>query len=111
MQFFVTSMELCVLGFQLVYNEFFLKKITLAFFVACVIIELLFYAYGGQMIKEKSSSVADRLYSTNNDLVLIIARSQKAAIIESGFYRANTETFATIVNSTASLIAVLKTFV
>jgi len=109
-QFLVTSMLLCVLGFQLVVFESFVKKFFTSMFGLTVIIQLLFYAYGGQMIMDKSSSVGDLLYATNKDLIIIIARAQKATIIQAGIYKATAGTFTTIVNSAASLIALLQSF-
>jgi len=110
-QFLVTSMLLCVLGFQLVVFDSFVKKFKASTFGVSMIIQLLFYAYGGQMIMDKSSSVGDRLYTTKKDLVIIIIRSQKPSVITAGFYQATAGTFTTIVNSAASLIALLKSFI
>jgi len=107
-QFLVTSMLLCVLGFQLVMHETFFQKMCAAFFGLSVTIQLFFYAYGGQLITDKSSSVADLLYDTDKDLVLIIARAQKPTFIEAGIYKATSGTFRAIMSSACSLITLLQ---
>lgn len=109
-QFLITSLLLCVLGFQLVMFHTFLKRIVVAFFGLAMVIQLFVYTYGGQLVMDKSVSVADNLYQTDKDLIVIIARSHKASIIKSGFYVASSETLTSILSSAASLITLLKSF-
>jgi hypothetical protein len=108
-QFLISSTLLCVLGFQLVMLQGIKERIVVVTFAMAVIIQLFIYAYGGQIV-DTSESVADDLYHSDRDLVAIIARSQKTAKISSGFFTANLKTFADILTSAHSLIAVLKYF-
>jgi odorant receptor len=110
-QFLITSMLLCVLGFQLVMFRSFMKRVVIGFYGLNMIIQLFIYTYGGQMIMDKSTSVADKLYQTDKDLIIIIARSHKASIIKAGFYEANSATLCSILSSAASLITLLKSFI
>lgn len=76
-----------------------------------IIIQLFIYAYGGQLVKDKSSSVAELIYEMDKDLVKIIARAQKASEIGAGFYVADLVTFSSILRSAASLITLLRSFI
>jgi odorant receptor len=107
-QFLITSLQLCVLGFQFVMFKSIMKKVVAGFYFIAMVIQLFVYTYGGQLVMDRSISVADKLYQTDNDLIIIIARSQKTSIIKSGFYEASSTTFSTILSSAASLITVLK---
>jgi odorant receptor len=107
-QCFITSMLLCVLGFQFVMLRSILKKIVVLFFGSAAFIQLFVYTYGGQLVMDKSVSVADKLYQTDKDLIICITRAHKASVIKSGFYEANSATLASILSSAASLITLLK---
>lgn len=109
-QFLISSTLLCVLGFQLVMLESVSKRIVSAIYGSAMMIQLMVYSYGGQIMMEKSSSVADDLYQLDKDLVIIIARAQKPVYIKSGFYDINLETFTVILKAAASLITILKSF-
>jgi odorant receptor len=109
-QFLISSMLLCVIGFQLVMHESFLERTMDAIFGIAIITQLFIYSYGGQLIMDTSASVADDFYEMDKDFVVIIARAQKASIIEAGFYKANLPLFSTIMSSAASLITLLKSF-
>jgi odorant receptor len=106
----ITSMVLCVIGFQLVVHEAFSERFEHVTFGLTIIIQLFIYSYGGQLIMDKSSSVADDLYEIDKDFVAIIQRAQKPSMIEAGFYKASLPLFTTIMNSAASLITILKSF-
>lgn len=110
-QFLISSTLLCVIGFQLVVLESFFKRIICAIFGFGIIIQLFIYSYGGQIIIDKSSAVADDFYQLDRDLIIIIARAQKAQTIKSGFYEANLPTFKSILGAAASLITLLKSFI
>lgn len=110
-QFAISSMLLCVLGFQIVMVENFFKKIIFIGFGFSVIIQLFSYSFGGQLIKDKSSAVADHLYAIKKDIVIIIARSQKPIEIAAGIYEANLPTFRLILSSAGSWITLLKSLV
>jgi odorant receptor len=108
-QFFLTSMQLCVIGFQLVMLEGLVKRIVPAFFGVAIIIQLFIYSYGGQTVLDKSS-FAEEFFDNDENLILIIRRAQKVVVFKAGFYEANLSSFQTIVNNTASLITLLKSF-
>lgn len=110
-QFLISSMLLCVIGFQLVMLDNFIGRVVVAIFGFAIIIQLFIYAFGGQLIVDKSSSVAEHIYGTDKEFIVIIARSQNAAVIKSGFYQANLPTFSAIMSSAASLITLLQSFV
>jgi odorant receptor len=109
-QYFISSMLLCSVGFQFVVHESIPKRFEDFMFGVAVMIQLFIYSYGGQLIMDKSSSVADDFYTLDQEFVLIIARAQKASIIEAGFYKASLPLFTSIINSAASLITLLKSF-
>jgi 7tm Odorant receptor len=75
-----------------------------------IIIQLFIYSFGGQLIKDRSSRVAENFYDFDADYVIIIAKAQKSSKIETAFFQANLETFSNIMKSTASLITLLQSF-
>lgn len=109
-QFLISSMLLCVLGFQIVVLEDIFQRFAVAIFGLAIIIQLFIYSYGGEILMDKSSEVAQNFYNLDKDYVLIIARAQKASIFQFGFYRADLPTFSSILSSAASLITLLKSF-
>jgi hypothetical protein len=109
-QHFLSSTNLCVIGFQFVVDKSIPKRFEDSVFALTVIMQLFIYSYGGQLIMDKSSSVADDLYEIDKDFVTIIQRAQKPSVIEAGFYKASLPLFTTIMNSAASLITLLKSF-
>jgi 7tm Odorant receptor len=109
-QFLANSILLCVLGFQLVMSQSVLKKAVAVSFGSAAFIQLFVYTYGGQLVMDKSSCVAEELYQTDKDLIILICRAQKASVIKFGFYQANSKTLTSILSATASLITLLKSF-
>jgi hypothetical protein len=99
-----------MIGFQLLMQENPSKFCEDLIVGVAVMIQLFIYSYGGQLIMDKSSSVADNFYTLDQEFVMIIARAQKASKIEAGFYKASLPLFTTIMNSAASLITLLKSF-
>lgn len=107
-QFLISSMLLCVIGFQIVMFQDVFQLFTHLNFGAAVMIQLFVYAYGGQIIMDKSLLVADELYDLDTDMVTIISRVQKASTIKYLFYIANLPTFSAILSSAASFITLLQ---
>jgi odorant receptor len=107
-QYFISSMLLCVIGFQILMHANYLDRVEDLMFGVAIIIQLFIYSYGGQLIVDKSLSVADGFYELEKDFILIIQRAQKQSIIEAGFYKASLPLFTSIMNSAASLITLLK---
>lgn len=110
-QFLISSLLLCVIGFQLVMVESVFKKIVALVFGCAIIIQLFVYSFGGQQIMDKSLSVALEIYQLDKDYRLIILRSQRALKIQAGFYHACLPTFRAILSSAASLMTLLKSLV
>lgn len=109
-QFLISSINLCVLAFQIVALDSISTKIITIPFLLSIIIQLFIYSYGGQLIMEKSSMVADHFYQNDKDFIIIIARAQKPIIVDAAFYKATLSTFDAIISSTASMIALLQSF-
>lgn len=107
-QFFSSSMLLCVLGFQLVMLQNFIKWATAAVFGVTIISELFIFAYGGQLILDTSLSVCDHFYESDKDLIILIRRAHKASKVKMGFYEATLPYFCAILGSAGSLITMLK---
>lgn len=110
-QYCVTSMILCVLGVQLVMLESYVKRLIALTFGISMILQLFIYSYGGQLFTDKSSSIADHLYDSDKDLILIIARAKKATTVKVGLFYANLPNFRAILSSAASLITLMKSFI
>lgn len=75
-----------------------------------IMIQLFIYAFGGQLIMDQSLQIADNLYEIDKDNIFIIARSQKAIILKSGFFVANLITFRVCLSRAGSLITLLQSF-
>jgi 7tm Odorant receptor len=103
-------MLLCVLGFQFVVFQSVLKRVVVAIFGAAAFFQLFVYTYGGQLLMDRSTKVAENLYQADKDLIIIIMRAQKSAVIKSGFYHASSETLTSILSAAGSLITLLKSF-
>lgn len=110
-QFFISSMALGGMGVQLTLSESIVKRIIALAFGCAMIIQLFSYCYGGQLIMDKSSSIADHFYELDKDFIIIIARGQNALTVKVGVYEANLPTFSVILNSAASFITLMKSFV
>jgi odorant receptor len=108
--FLLSSLLLCVLGFQLVMIESFAGRIVPATFGVSVAIQLFVYAFGGQLIIDKSNEVARDFYDIDRNFLIMIARPRLPAKIQAGFFTANLPTFVSVMNSTGSLITMLKSF-
>jgi odorant receptor len=107
-QFAVSSILLCFVGFQFVVLDDLFQKVVMIGFAASLIMQLLYYCFGGQEIKNKSEIVAADLYYCDMDLIMIIARAQKPAIFKFYFFEVNLETFSSIISSALSLITFLR---
>jgi hypothetical protein len=104
-------MMLCVIGFELVMVESLTDKIFPAVFGLAAIIQLSIYAFGGQLIIDKSDAVARNFYDVDRDFLILIARPLKPTKIKTLFFSADLPTFVSILNSAGSLITMLKSLV
>jgi hypothetical protein len=110
LQFMNISTLLCVLGFQVVIVDSVTGRIVPAIFGLTMLIQLLVYAFGGQLVLDKSKTVAENLYKIDRDMILMIARPLKPVVMKSGFFKADLPTFVSIINAAGSLITMLKSF-
>lgn len=105
-QFLMSSMLICALGFQLMMFESFFKRWVAMIYGTTILVQLFIYSLGGQLITNKSSTVAENLYQMNKDVLIIIARVQIPLSISAWFYNADFETYQFIVNSAYSFFSV-----
>lgn len=107
----MTAVQLCVIGFGILTSENTpMKRFKTIFYATAIMMELLLFSAGGQIVKDKSSAITEELYDLDKDMVIIVVRAQKASEIDAWFYKANYVTFSTILSSTWSLITVLRSF-
>nr|AOE48077.1 putative odorant receptor OR11 [Scaeva pyrastri] len=117
-QFLITSLQVCVLVYQLVtnMNNVMIFVVYVAFLVS-ILIQLLIYCYGGEMLKTESSMVAtsvqiSKYYNLSPKyrkvLCLVLMRSQKPVIVKAGFYVASLENFMTILKAAMSYITLIQ---
>jgi hypothetical protein len=106
----MSSLELCFQGFQLIMADSVHQLIINLTFACSFVVEVFFYCYASQLIQDKSSSVAKDFYECDKEFIIIIARSQKAEVVKSGFFEVNLVTFTSIMRSALSLITLLKSF-
>jgi hypothetical protein len=111
LQFMNISTLLCVLGFQVVVVDSVAGRIVPAVYGLTMLIQLLVYAFGGQLVLDKSKAVAENLYEIDRDMIIMIARPFKPVVMKSGFFKADLPTFVSIKNAAGSLITMLKSFV
>jgi hypothetical protein len=110
-QFLVNAIMICVIGFEIVMAESFIGKIFPAIFGTAVVIQLFIYAFGGQLVIDKSDAVGKDLYENDRDFLIINARPLKQTKVASPFFSVDLPTFVSIMNSAWSLIATLQNFV
>jgi hypothetical protein len=108
--FLFGSMLLCFLGFQLVVIEGFIELVVPTLFIITIIIQLLIYASGGQMIVDGSEEIARDFYDVDRDFLILIARHLRPPMIKSLFFKADLPMFLTVMQSAGSLITMLKSF-
>jgi gustatory receptor len=110
-QFLLSSMLLCVLGFQVVAVKSVASMIVPAVYSFTIIIQLFVYSFGGQHIVDTSDAVSKNIYKVDRDSTVIIARPHQRTLIKSVFFTADLPSFLFIIRSTGSLITMLKSFV
>ncbi|XP_017850524.1 odorant receptor 9a [Drosophila busckii] len=119
MQFLITALQLCFVGFQLA--DLFPSPVCLyfIFFVGSLLIALYNYSKCGEHLKQSSAGFADALYdsnwvdfslSTKRALVVAIMRAQQPSQIKGYVFEANMAVFLAICRSAASYVMVLRRF-
>lgn len=107
----MSSLNLCVLGFQLVMTDNIFQRIVAASFAVAVTIQLFIYAFGGQKMLDHSSSVSDNLFEMDKDLIIIIGRVSRPVQMKSAFFSADFHQFRIILSRAGSLITLLQSLV
>lgn len=105
MQFFVTALQLCFLGFQLA--DLFPSPVCVyfIFFVSSLLIALFIYSHCGENMKQASADFAIALYdsdwvqyapATRRALILTIMRAQRPCQLKGYFFEPNYATFSAV---------------
>jgi gustatory receptor len=110
-QFLVSSLILCIIGFQLVMFQSFYKRLVALLFGTAVIIQLFIYSFGGQQIMDKSINVSGKMYNLNKNYRMIIMRSHRPCKIQAGIFKASLPSFLAILSNAGSLMMLLKSLV
>jgi gustatory receptor len=110
-QHLVSSLLLCVIGFQLVMLHDLYKRLAAFFFGLAAMIQLLMYSFGGQQIMDKSLNVSSKMYNLDKDYRMIIMRSHRVCKIRAGIFEASLPTYRTMISNAGSLMTILKSFV
>ncbi|KAH8415409.1 hypothetical protein KR222_010877 [Zaprionus bogoriensis] len=119
MQFFVTALQLCFLGFQLA--DLFPSPVCIyfIFFVSSLLIALFIYSHCGENMKQASADFAVALYdsdwvdfapATRRALILTIMRAQRPCQLKGYFFEPNYATFSAVVRSAISYVMMLRSF-
>jgi hypothetical protein len=110
MQLLITNILLCTIGFQLIVIKNFYGLVLAAPFGLASALQLFFYCYGGQIILDKTSSIAENCYDLDKEFIIIIARAQKGFTMKAFLYQANLPTFTAVLSSAQGLITLLQSF-
>lgn len=102
-QTLLTSVQVCVIGFQIVSGtRDLMETLVNVFFLCSILIQLFIYCYGGALITSESFNINSAIQQsqwynlTPGDrkmLILIMMRAQRPLRIKSGFYEASMESF------------------
>ncbi|EDW62928.2 odorant receptor 9a [Drosophila virilis] len=119
MQFFVTALQLCFLGFQLADLFPSPECIYFVFFVGSLLIALFIYSHCGENMKQASADFAIALYDSNwvdfapptkRLLIVAIMRAQRPCQLNGYFFEPNMATFSAVVRSAISYVMMLRSF-
>ncbi|XP_060661423.1 odorant receptor 9a [Drosophila nasuta] len=119
MQFFVTALQLCFLGFQLA--DLFPSPVCVyfIFFVSSLLIALFIYSHCGENMKQASADFAIAVYDSNwvefapatrRALIVTIMRAQRPCQLKGYFFEPNMATFSAVVRSAISYVMMLRSF-
>ncbi|XP_022214270.2 odorant receptor 82a [Drosophila obscura] len=117
-QFFITSMQVGVIIYQLVTNmDSVMALLVYVSFLGSIMLQLFIYCYGGEIIKVESHRVDVAVQLSNwyqatpklrRSLAFIILRSQRDVLIKAGFYEASLGNFVAICRAALSFITLIK---
>ncbi|XP_013115213.2 odorant receptor 22c [Stomoxys calcitrans] len=119
LHFLSAALVLCSSLLDLMLNSASLGLLVYAFYSVAALTQLFLYCIGGSYVRESSISVADTLYDikwykcdveTRKMILMMLHRSQKATTIAVPFFTPSLSAFSSIISTTGSYIALLKTF-
>lgn len=107
-QLLTTNILLCMIGFQVVMAQNYNKLFSVGSFGLAALNQLFLYCFGGQVVFDKTASIAMDFYDSDRDLVIIVTNAMNGFKIRSAVYTANLPTFRAILSSAQGLITALK---
>ncbi|KAM8718452.1 hypothetical protein ACLKA7_001633 [Drosophila subpalustris] len=119
MQFFITAVQLCFVGFQMTILFPSPECVYFIFFVGSLLIALFIYSHCGENMKQASADLAMAVYDSNwmdfapatrRALIVVIMRSQRPCQLKGYFFEANMATFSTVIRSAISYVMMLHSF-
>ncbi|XP_034490203.1 odorant receptor 9a [Drosophila innubila] len=117
MQFFITALQLCFLGFQLADLFPSPECVYFVFFVSSLLIALFIYSHCGENMKQASVDFATAVYDSNwmdfapatrRALIVTIMRAQRPCQLKGYFFEPNMATFSAVVRSAISYVMMLR---
>ncbi|XP_017856899.1 PREDICTED: odorant receptor 22c [Drosophila arizonae] len=119
MHFLSAAFVLCSTILDIMLNTSSLSGLTYIFYSVAALTQLFLYCFGSNHVSESSLAVAGTLYdigwykcdvATRKMILMILRRSQRAKSIEVPFFTPSLPAFSSILSTTGSYIALLKTF-
>ncbi|XP_067626408.1 odorant receptor 82a [Eurosta solidaginis] len=117
-QFFMTSLEVCVIIYQLVtHMGVFMEMVIYCTFLSSILLQLLIYCYGAEFLKIESLAVGSAVQLSQwynlpprhrYVLRLMMQRSQREINIRAGFYEASLGSFVNILKAAMSYITFIQ---
>ncbi|XP_058065710.1 odorant receptor 82a-like [Anopheles bellator] len=115
-QLLVSSLLLCMLGFQLVISAGSSEMVVYIAYGMAITIQITYYCYYGSLLEYESLQVHNAVFrcnwynattQTQKMLINCMMRSSKPVIAKAGFTQANLPTLNSILNSAGSYVALL----
>ncbi|XP_037821531.1 odorant receptor 22c [Lucilia sericata] len=119
MHFLSAALVLCSSILDLMLNSASLGLLIYIFYSIAALTQLFLYCIGGSYISESSAAVAETLYDiewykcdvkTRKMILMMLRRSQRPTTIAVPFFTPSLTAFSSILSTTGSYIALLKTF-
>ncbi|XP_014091900.1 odorant receptor 82a [Bactrocera oleae] len=117
-QFLMTSLQVCVIIYQLVMNMgVIMEMVIYCTFLSSILLQLLIYCYGAEFLKIESSAVSTAIQMSRwynlpprhrHVFRLMMLRSQREIIISAGFYEASLANFMSILKAAMSYITFIQ---
>ncbi|XP_030246585.1 odorant receptor 22c [Drosophila navojoa] len=119
MHFLSAAFVLCSTILDIMLNTSSLSGLTYIFYSVAALTQLFLYCFGSNHVSESSLAMAGTLYdigwykcdvATRKMILMILRRSQRAKSIAVPFFTPSLPAFSSILSTTGSYIALLKTF-